>query len=101
MARCDRLPFLKELQLPDVAVDEAPTPPGSLPSRALSPALVQRPLTCAVKRRRFSAGAIPARQQSLQLVAIGAVEEVTNPLKHFGVEDCHWAVWRAGRPERE
>ena len=38
---------------------------------------------CAVKRRRFSAGAIPARQQSLQPVAIGAVEEVTNPLKHF------------------
>ena len=31
---------------------------------------------------------MPVRQGSLQPAAIGVVEEVTNPLKHFGVEDC-------------
>ena len=48
------------------------------------------PSTFYVRMRKapISAGAIPARRQSLQPVAIGAVEEVTNPLKHFGVEDC-------------
>ena len=46
--------------------------------------MVQRPFTCSVK----DDDAIPARQGSLQQVVIGAVEEVTNPLKHFGVEDC-------------
>jgi hypothetical protein len=36
---------------------------------------------CAVKRRWFSAGAIPAWQLSLQPVATGAVVEATKPLK--------------------
>ena len=36
---------------------------------------------CAVKRRCLPAGANPARQLSLQPVAIGATVEVTNPLK--------------------
>ena len=40
-----------------------------------------RIMQCAVKRRRFSVGAKPTRQLSLQPVAIGAVEEVTNLLK--------------------
>ncbi len=40
-----------------------------------------RIIQCAVKRRRFSVGAKPTRQLSLQPVAIGAVEEVTNLLK--------------------
>ena len=40
-----------------------------------------RIMQCAVKRRRFSVGANPTRQLSLQPVAIGAVEEVTNLLK--------------------
>ena len=38
-------------------------------------------IQCAVKRRRFSVGAKPIRQLSLQPVAIGAVEEATNLLK--------------------
>ena len=39
------------------------------------------PLQCAVKRRVFSVGDRPTRQLSLQPVAIGAAEEVTNPSK--------------------
>jgi len=39
---------------------------------------------CAVSRFWFSVGAIPTWQLSLQPVATGAVEEVTNLLKHFG-----------------
>ena len=38
-------------------------------------------IQCAVERRRFSVGAKPTRQLSLQPVAIGGVEEVTNLLK--------------------
>ncbi len=45
----------------------------------------QKPLAriiqCAVERRRFSVGAKPTRQLSLQPVAIGAAVEVTKPLK--------------------
>ena len=40
-----------------------------------------RIIQCAVKRRRFSVGAKPTRQLSLQPVAMGGVEEVTNLLK--------------------
>jgi hypothetical protein len=48
-----------------------PTLPASnWPKRNLTP-------LCAVKRRRFSGGAIPPRQLSLQPVAIGAAMEVT------------------------
>jgi hypothetical protein len=36
---------------------------------------------CAVKRRRFSVGANPTRQLSLQPVAIGAVVDAMKPLK--------------------
>ena len=36
--------------------------------------IISRFIQCAVERRRPSAGANPARQQSLQPVAIGAVE---------------------------
>ena len=43
--------------------------------------VIARIMQCAVKRRRFSVGAKPTRQLSLQPVAIGAVEEVTNLLK--------------------
>ena len=43
--------------------------------------LLARIIQCAVKRRRFSVGAKPIRQLSLQPVAIGAVEEATNLLK--------------------
>ena len=43
--------------------------------------VLARIMQCAVKRRRFSVGAKPTRQLSLQPVAIGAVEEVTNLLK--------------------
>ena len=40
-----------------------------------------RIIQCAVERRRFSVGAKPTRQLSLQPVAIGAAVEVTKPLK--------------------
>ena len=43
--------------------------------------LLARIIQCAVKRRRFSVGAKPTRQLSLQPVAMGGVEEVTNLLK--------------------
>jgi len=46
----------------------------------------RRSLTYAVQRRRFSVGESPTRQLSFRPVAIGAAEEVTNPLKYFGVE---------------
>ena len=43
--------------------------------------ILTRIMQCAVKRRRFSVGAKPTRQLSLQPVAMGGVEEVTNLLK--------------------
>ena len=58
---------------------------GCLPGRAggtpYGSSGLARIMQCAVKRRRFSVGAKPTRQLSLQPVAIGAVEEVTNLLK--------------------
>src|SRR5690606_11332292 len=80
----------------------APEPPASLQSFPLDyfPLLVQnhevaflvrqiqsnretlaRISQCAVERRRFSVGAKPTRQLSLQPVAIGAGMEVTKLLK--------------------
>ena len=47
----------------------------------LDQAALTRIMQCAVKRRRFSVGAKPTRQLSLQPVAMGGVEEVTNLLK--------------------
>ncbi|MGH8536686.1 MAG: carbamoyltransferase N-terminal domain-containing protein [Gammaproteobacteria bacterium] len=47
---------------------------------------VLRPMiSCAVQRHGLSAGANPARQRSLQPVAIGAVAEVTKRLKLFSL----------------
>ncbi len=43
-------------------------------------------MTHAVKRQRCSVGESPTRQMLLRPVAIEAAEEVTNPLKYFGVE---------------
>ena len=52
-----------------------------LPVIVLGRRKLARIMQCAVKRRRFSVGAKPTRQLSLQPVAIGAVEEATNLLK--------------------
>jgi len=41
-----------------------------------------------VKGGDFQWVQFPAVDESFQLIAIGAEEEATNPLKHFGVKDC-------------
>src|SRR5271154_5021897 len=56
---------------------------------------------CAVQRRRFSAGAIPARQLSLRPVAIEAAVEATRSLKP-SMERTDWRFReQAGRNVRE
>jgi len=54
-------------------------------------------ILCAVPRHGLPAGVRPARQLSLQPVAIGAVVEVTKRLKP-SVQRVALGDWRAGRP---
>jgi hypothetical protein len=54
-------------------------------------------ILCAVPRHGLPAGPRPARQLSLQPVAIGAVVEVTKRLKP-SVQRVALGDWRADRP---